>query len=294
MLRYTLLISLFAILSTSATASAQGAPGMVTSGAASLEITSFSATNGYSSDLESADGTDHRFAFGIWYRIGTTGGETALGTPTTADYTADVATLTYTDVDSTGLDIVVTITVSEPSAGQAAFAVSVSTTNTTSASVDLELFGYVDAEADGGSLGDSATLTSALPTPSILVTDSGATVSFSGTAVDSFQVIDYSNLRTLLNDATPTTLDGTGLPFVDDDWTGAYGWSQTLTAGASFVADFAVEAAESTTTDGGVADAGTDAATDAGTDAATDAGTDAATDGGTTTDSGTTTDGGTT
>ncbi|MEM6317499.1 MAG: hypothetical protein AAF960_07500 [Bacteroidota bacterium] len=56
---------------------------------------------------------------------------------------------------------------------------------------------------------------------------------FAGVDASAYQVLEYSDLLDLLVDVQKTDLDNTGLPFVAEDWTGAFQWILTIPAGAT-------------------------------------------------------------
>ena len=53
---------------------------------------------------------------------------------------------------------------------------------------------------------------------------------FLGSGADALQATTFPSLRASLLDGSVTNLDGSGLPIVNDDFTGAFQWTNTLAA----------------------------------------------------------------
>lgn len=202
------------------------AQGAISDGSATYEYTGFGLGN---VDFTVDGGTDQAFEQWWWYRLVGDTSETALPTPDAESYVGNVATLSWSDLAGTGLDVTVVTTLAATSASAASVTHELTVHNTNASPVTMALFAYADLEVGGTSAGDSATSVSATE---MTVTDS-ASISFVGPGADAYQVEAYPDLRDALDDAATTTLSSTGLPFGPGDWSGAYEWDLSIPAGAT-------------------------------------------------------------
>lgn len=194
-------------------------------------VTGTAATGANANFLPTGAGaSDHVYQQWWWYRIGSTGPETALPTPTMQSYMGNTATLDHTTASFTSQ---LTVTLADGVASAAGSAVQAMTvTNVTAAPIDLHLFCYIDFDVLG-SAGDSAAFVAG-DTDHIRVTDAtGAYSDFLGVDADAYQVTTFAGLRTQLNDAATTNLANTGVPFPAADFTGGFQWNRTVAAGES-------------------------------------------------------------
>ncbi len=132
-------------------------------------------------------------------------------TQTTIDY---IAAVTYQIFDG-------------GAAGAATVVASMSLTAITAGSYNV--FSYADYDIEGSFANDSGSL---FGTNQMRVTD-GVTstyMDFLGYGADALQGGIFPSLRTSLLDGGVTNLDGSGLPIVDDDVTGAFQWTNSLAA----------------------------------------------------------------
>ncbi len=171
------------------------------------------------------DGTSHFWAIRFFYRVDGDLQEFDLGASTSESYVGNVATLTWTDVDTRGLlDIEVTMTVTDLGGGDGALAVSSELTNISGGDITADFFVYVDADLDGSFGNDSAVL---VGPGQIEVTD--VTVwNFNASTSDAFQVDVFPVIRGLLDDGGLTDLDDSGLPFGPGDISMAFQWADRV------------------------------------------------------------------
>jgi MYXO-CTERM domain-containing protein len=241
-MRLLSILSFTAIGLVAATAAAQGT---ITSGGARFEVTSFSATSSHFVNFETSTGIDHQYAVAFFYRVGNTGPETSLGSPTMQSFTGNVMTLDYADVGGLGLAVRIEATLSEPMPGAAQLGYRVTVINGGLSARALNFFVYADFDVDGSSTGDTATLITGLPNPQIDVVDAPATVTMSGSAVAAWQVAAYPTLQSSLTDAAPTTLSSSGLPFGPGDFTAAFSWTTPIGVGVTRTFSFVTSVVES-------------------------------------------------
>lgn len=215
-----------ALLGAAAPAQAQG--GTITSGDASFAITYYNTAYAADSDLyASSAGDDHLFAAWWWYRLPGDTDERILPEPDTETWTGDTATLSWTNVDATGLNVTLVITIASSVSGAATLTQTLTITNPGASATTIDVFGYADIELDDTSGGDSGSLVS--PTE-LLVTET-TTARFIGTGASAYQVAEYSDVEDLFSDTFVTALDNSGLPFAPGDWTGAFQWATTVGSG---------------------------------------------------------------
>ncbi len=97
--------------------------------------------------------------------------------------------------------------------------------NTTPEPITLNLYNYVDFDANATAATDSAVL---VGTDLMRITDGPATAQFEGVARTNYQVTAFATLRGLLTNAVVNDLNNTGLPFGPGDFTGAFQWTLQL------------------------------------------------------------------
>lgn len=214
--------------------------GSITDTDVTFAYTSFAQGNNdtTNADFTGAGTGDQVFESWWFFRVSGDGRETAFAAPDAEDYSlGNYATLDWTDVGGRGLfDARLNVAVVDPGVGGNLFQ---EMNITATANLTLEVFHYSDFDVAGSFGSDSATLTSAGPDITITVTDGGGTtVPFVGYGADAFKVTHYGNgaPRALLRDLTDNGVDdlnGAGLPFGPDDFTGGFQWSMTLLAGES-------------------------------------------------------------
>lgn len=181
------------------------------------------------------DGRDMLFQQWFWYRIGDTGGEhsiNTLGAPTVTPFLGTRGV----DVVYQGAGLTVEanylLTGGSPGSTRSDLGEILRLTNTGTTAINLHFFQYSDFDlCDIG--GDSVNVVNGN-----LVHQSDGSCSLSETVVapgaNLWQVGAYPGLLNLLNDGSPTTLNGLS-SFGPGDATWAYEWNATLGAGDSFL-----------------------------------------------------------
>ena len=206
------------------------AQGIITDGVAEFEYNDVGSGTTGNADFR-ISGTDNLFQCWWWFRVAGDTAESALPVPDTQSYVGNVATLTWADVGGRGFSATLVVTLTENGGMTGANAVQeLLVTNTGGSTLAVEFFNYADFDVNGTAGGDSATL---LTDPDHIQITDVDTAEFRGPAAVEFQVTTWQILRTLLNDALVTDLDGTGLPFGPADYTGAFQWSLGLPPQAS-------------------------------------------------------------
>lgn len=212
--------------------------GSITDGGVTFAYTNFGQGNNdtTNADFTGAGPGDQVFESWWFFRVSGDTRETAFAAPEAEDYSlGNYATLDWSDVAGRGLfSAQLNVAVIDPGTGGNLFQ-EMNVTATTN--ITLEIFHYSDFDVAGSFGGDSASLASAGPDIQIDVTDGGGTtVPFVGYGADAYKVTHYGNgaPRALLRDLTDNgtdDLNGAGLPFGPDDFTGGFQWSLTLLAG---------------------------------------------------------------
>jgi hypothetical protein len=184
--------------------------------------------------------TDNVYEYGWWIRSTNEFFEVPLGTPDSFSYTLNTSDIIWNSVTADGLGVEEQSAVFDagapgvPDGGEMISALAV--TNPGPSAVTIDVFHYLDMDLAGTSSGDAAEL---IEYPNLIqITDqtSGVVANYIGEFADAWQVMPFSQLRTLLNDTAPTNLDDSGLPFAAADFTGAFQWaSQPLGPGETLV-----------------------------------------------------------
>ncbi len=207
------------------------ADGSITDGAITLDYLTGRSLTGGNATVSGIDGSDHLYGIHFLYRIEGDVGETLLQSPTLEDYSDNVATLVWTDVDSRGLlDIEVRMTLRESATNAADFLIDVVLTNVDVSPVNMDLFLYLDPDMNGTFGGDSAEL---ITSPGHIRVFETTQFDFVAVNNDAYQVAAFPGLATTLEDSAVTDLDNTGLPFGPADATLAFQWAdRTINPGS--------------------------------------------------------------
>ncbi|MEM1121912.1 MAG: hypothetical protein AAGJ18_15780 [Bacteroidota bacterium] len=177
-------------------------------------------------------GTDQAYQLWFWYRINQQGVETALPPPDTESFVGNTALLKWTNLHGLNFDVAITAVIKDKLGNAASLSITTQVTNKTGSELSLNFFQYMDLDKGDSSDEDEARL---IGTDLIEIKDlgTGDICQFAGVDASAYQVLEYSDLLDLLVDAQKTDLDNTGLPFVAEDWTGAFQWVLTIPAGAT-------------------------------------------------------------
>jgi len=217
--------------------------GSITDGDVSFEYTSFAQGTGNTSNVNFTGAGSGDMAFESWwfYRVQGERSETALGdTPDFESYTGSVSRLEFDDPGGAGLfSAILEAQVIDTGANTGNLFQNLRLRNNSAADLTIDVFHYSDFDLAGTFRNDSAVLTSAVGDVQIDIVDGSLaeTASFIGYGADAFEVGRYSTLLRSLTNRSQTDLDGSGLPFVSGDFTGAFQWSSVV-IGAGEVADF--------------------------------------------------------
>lgn len=224
------------------------AQGTITDGAATFARTGtpFDATpTGNFTGVSATTVQDHLFEAGWYFRVSGDTREFFFPAPSTQNYTANTATLDWTDVGARGLfsarEVSVVTNFNGPS-GRVEQTMTITNLSQTNPLV-IDIFHMLDFDVQPTAGNDSATQ---IGTTRIGLTDpGGATGEYVGIGASAFMVRPFggTDLGAVLDDAAVTNLDNSGLPFGPADYTSAMQWaSQTIApaASASFVVQFSV------------------------------------------------------
>ncbi len=195
--------------------------GTITDGGVTFE---FNGAEG-SADFFVPNGTEHLFQTWWWYRVSGDTEETPLPAPDLETYIANVATLTWADVDGRGFSAELVITLLDTGGGASATVDQVLTIATAGAPVTIDLFSYADFDVSA-STQNTATLVNA--NNHMEIVGSGDTAQYAFVQATALQVLPFAQIRTLLNDAAVTNLDNSGLPFAIADFTGGFQVNTTV------------------------------------------------------------------
>lgn len=170
---------------------------------------------------------------GWWFRIEGDTRETVFPPPTTQDYTASIARISWADLGGRGLSVTKTHTLLDLGPGRGVVTTTLSVTNNGSGPITLHLFQMIDLDVNGSAAGDSV----APGGRTIRVTD--ATAGYCEWRSDeaiSYLVLPYgasAGVAALLRDTAVTNFDNTGVPFGPGDFTGGQQWTLYLSPGAT-------------------------------------------------------------
>jgi hypothetical protein len=182
------------------------------------------------------DGVNQLFQQWFWYRIGSTGGESSINTISAATVTPGLGTrqvdITYSN-SSLSVDVVYTLTGGTAGTHTSDVAESIRITNTSSASETIHFFQYSDFDLNNTLGGQTVSF------PNVNTVDqTGTGVVLSETvatpAPNERQASPFPVIVNSLNDANPTTLDGTNTA-INTDATWGFQWDTTLGAGGSML-----------------------------------------------------------
>jgi hypothetical protein len=205
-----------------------GAPGTITEGTATYDVTGFDGGLDWRTSIVVPDGpaaTDRLWASGWAYRLMGDTQESNFGAaPSTSDYTGNVATFTWSDVNGLGaFDASLVVELSQPNAGEAVITRTLTIENISDGSITIDVFNYEDFDINGSFGNDTAALTN--DPDHITIIDGPDTGEYRAGGNTNFQVTAFQVLLLALEDAAVTDLDGSGLPFGPGDFTGAFQWS---------------------------------------------------------------------
>ena len=214
--------------------------GSITDGDVTFAYTTFAQGNNLTTraNFTGAGPGDQVYENWWFFRVSGDSRETPFTAPTSEDYSlGNYATLDWADMSSRGLfSATLNIAVMDPGTGGNLFQEMVITAL---GAVTLEIFHYADFEVGGSSGTDSASLVSSSPDIQISVSDGTNSVPWIGYGADAYKVTRYAtngNPRSIIMDLTDNGVDNmnnTGLPWAPGDFTGAFQWSLSLTAGQS-------------------------------------------------------------
>jgi len=193
-------------------------------------------------------GIDHLDQNWWWYSVvgdtrerpfGEYGGPVISGGMTaTSSFSGDTAVLTFTESRFTATYTMTLVDGATP--GSARLNQSFLVTNLTNGTLNLSLFNYVDYDLNGKSdtVSEEDSSIATLISPGLIQNvDAGTAALFQGDNPNFYQVAEYSNLLSWLQDAALINgtgdLNNTGLPFGPEDFTAAMQWDLVLAQGGS-------------------------------------------------------------
>lgn len=205
-----------------------GAPGLITAGTATYEVTGFDGGLDWRTNIIVPDGpaaADRLWASGWAYRLMGDTQEFNLGAgPSTSDYNGSVATFTWSDVNALGaFDASLVVELTQPNAGEAVITRTLTIENISTGPITIDVFNYEDFDINASFGTDTAALTN--DPDYITIIDGPDTGEYRAGGNTSFQVTAFQALLLSLEDAAVTNLDGSGLPFGPGDFTGAFQWA---------------------------------------------------------------------
>lgn len=210
-----------------------GPTGTITDGAASFAYNGIGAGGAANADFTGVTpGGDQIFSLWWYYRVSGDTQEFPFPVPTTEDYTGNIATLDWADVDGRGFAASLVNVIADGGGPSGTLTSALTVTNNGSTPLTIDIFWYVDADVAGSAGGDSAVLTT---DPSVIdIDDTGETLQVLAGGNDFYQVAAWPAIRDLLSDTALDNLDNSGLPFGPDDYTSGMQWtSVTIDPGAS-------------------------------------------------------------
>ena len=191
------------------------------------------------------EGTDHLFQQWFWHRVGATGGETSLDTLTQLGIFA-TDTNPFTDprddtlavlYGGTGysVELLYTLRGGAQGSGVSDITEQIIITNTGMETLDFHFFQYCDFDIGGTAAGDTAWIQGG---NTAVQQDLATGVTFTETVVtpmpSHYEVAEWNDILTSLNDASPTTLLDVAGP-VSGDLTWAFQWDVVLGPGQSYI-----------------------------------------------------------
>lgn len=197
------------------------------------------------------DGVDHLFSQSFWFRIGSTGGEAAVGTLTLDEANTfdsplsaagdDAFTSQYSGSDGSGntftIEIDYNLIGGTAGSGTADIreAIRIIGGEGNAETLDFHFFQYNDFDLDGSSSDASVEITGGNTGTQVGNVSSFGEV-IAGNAPEHFQVDTVADLIALLLDGSPLTMSDAGGPLVGlDDYEFGFQWDFQLAAGGTFL-----------------------------------------------------------
>ena len=181
---------------------------------------------------------DHLFQSWWWLRIEADTAETQLRDPDSVQATSNRLDIAWQNVDGSGrLNAMIEATVSEQPGCAGNVVENLTLINTSSGNLTVHAFAYTDVDLTDSAFDDQAM--GVPPSLDVAVYDVASSITIGAAGADAMQVTDTQaepSLRSLLIDASPTNLNGTGLPFASppsEDFDAAHQWTRTIAQGAS-------------------------------------------------------------
>lgn len=244
------LVALFVLCLQGASALGQTG-GVLTNGNASYSVSNGPTTIGSAgptATFRPEGAVDHLDQNWWWYSVvgdarerpfGEYGGPVISGGMTaTSSFSGDTAVLTFTESRFTATYTMTLVDGATP--GSARLNQSFLVTNLTNGTLNLSLFNYVDYDLNGKSdtVSEEDSSIATLLSPGLIQNvDAGTAALFQGDNPSFYQVTEYSNLLSWLQDGALINgtgdLNNTGLPFGPEDFTAAMQWDLVLAQGGS-------------------------------------------------------------
>ncbi len=244
------IVALFVPSASSSPAFAQSG-GVLTNGNAIYSISNGPTTIGSAgptATFRPEGAVDHLDQNWWWYSVvgdtrerpfGEYGGPVISGGMTaTSSFSGDTAILTFTESRFTATYTMTLVDGATP--GSARLNQSFLVTNLTNGTLNLSLFNYVDYDLNGKSntASDEDSSIATLVSPGLIQNvDAGTVALFQGDNPTFYQVTEYSNLLSWLQDGALINgtgdLNNTGLPFGPEDFTAAMQWDLVIAQGGS-------------------------------------------------------------
>jgi hypothetical protein len=182
--------------------------------------------------IAGGDTTDQLFQQWWWFRAAGGTREFALSNRTANSATGNTLRLDYSEPEGFRAVLTYVLTDGANSPASANIAAELEIFNVTAATLNLAVFCYLDFDLEGAA-GDSAQL---LEPGRMGISDAGGFAGqFLGVNANAYQVTTWDALRVLLANGTITDLNNTGLPFVNDDFTGGFQWNVSIPQNGSTV-----------------------------------------------------------
>ena len=190
-------------------------------------------------------GDEHYYETWWYYRMDGDTQEYTLHSPTSRTVTTNTASYTFdvdTDVEAE-LDMILT----SPSTGLATLAQTITIHNNSVSDATLSFFHYLDLDLGNSSSDDEADWVSDTAM-NIWDTTNTVAAQFVGPNSDLYEVMEYSDLQSMLTDTALDDFTDNGLPFGPEDYTGGYQWDLVIPAGESWALPIAIAVEEGTVT----------------------------------------------
>lgn len=211
------------------------AQGTITSGASDFAYNAGAFDTSPSANFRVPSPTDHVFEQGWWYRVSGDAAETSFPVPDTQDYTGNVATLDWADVNARGFAARVVATILEGSPTSARVQIELIITNNTGADLEINAFNMIDFDLQPTAGNDSATLVNANDYIAITTGGSANTAEYRALGANAFLVRPFgaNDVGAVLGNGAVEDFDNSGLPFGPGDFTAGFQWTSTILNGAS-------------------------------------------------------------